>query len=321
MKTYYEWIDISKGIGIILVILGHSMFPFHFLIDSFHMPLFFFIGGLTFRTKPLERFLVEKIDRIMVPYVFWAILSAFISLIPHNYEGPFNGPLWFFPAIFTSLLLIYFIESIEPKYKKISLLFILFVIFYTWLMIKWEYFKVLPFSLDIALLSSGFMLAGVRCGVLKNKFNTKKSQLILIILSGLVFFTLVTYIYLKFHPIGAYNSLHLYDNNYILGLLCSLSGILVTIGVAKYIKTSKILSWFGKNSMVLMCVHFPFCQMINVYCSKTAIFNLFYGKIILALFEYIIVFSISILLTIFLRKYLPKLNGYTPFIKDYYSAK
>lgn len=36
--TYLPWLDTAKGIGIILVIIGHSMFPMHTLIDSFHMP-------------------------------------------------------------------------------------------------------------------------------------------------------------------------------------------------------------------------------------------------------------------------------------------
>ena len=39
-----SYIDMAKGIGIILVVLGHSIFPSENLttwIYSFHMPLFF----------------------------------------------------------------------------------------------------------------------------------------------------------------------------------------------------------------------------------------------------------------------------------------
>lgn len=50
-------IDISKGIAIILMILGHSIiltdnFTNYFfkLIFSFHMPLFFLFSGYYFRT-------------------------------------------------------------------------------------------------------------------------------------------------------------------------------------------------------------------------------------------------------------------------------
>lgn len=47
LKTHYDYIDLAKGFGILLVILGHGMFPCHFVIDSFHMPLFFILSGLT----------------------------------------------------------------------------------------------------------------------------------------------------------------------------------------------------------------------------------------------------------------------------------
>lgn len=47
-KIHLDYLDLAKGIGIMTVILGHGMFPNHFLIDSFHMPLFFILTGLTF---------------------------------------------------------------------------------------------------------------------------------------------------------------------------------------------------------------------------------------------------------------------------------
>lgn len=37
-----EWIDVAKGLGIILVILGHTHALFRPYIYSFHMPLVFY---------------------------------------------------------------------------------------------------------------------------------------------------------------------------------------------------------------------------------------------------------------------------------------
>lgn len=42
-KNRNETIDIMKGIGIILVMLGHQNLPINTLIYSFHMPLYFII--------------------------------------------------------------------------------------------------------------------------------------------------------------------------------------------------------------------------------------------------------------------------------------
>jgi len=47
-RTRLSFIDAAKGIGILLVVLGHSPgLPLFgvVLIYSFHMPLFFFISG------------------------------------------------------------------------------------------------------------------------------------------------------------------------------------------------------------------------------------------------------------------------------------
>ena len=54
-------IDIAKGIGIFLVVLGHVPIPMWLVtpIYMFHMPLFFFLSGM---------FVHLNEDRIMVLY-------------------------------------------------------------------------------------------------------------------------------------------------------------------------------------------------------------------------------------------------------------
>lgn len=42
-----EWIDISKGLGMLLVIAGHTIaLKYSSILYTFHMPLFFFLSGL-----------------------------------------------------------------------------------------------------------------------------------------------------------------------------------------------------------------------------------------------------------------------------------
>ena len=50
-----DWIDIAKGIAMILVIVGHTVpnpSPLRHAIFSFRMPVFFILAGYTFRPKP-----------------------------------------------------------------------------------------------------------------------------------------------------------------------------------------------------------------------------------------------------------------------------
>lgn len=48
--TRKRWIDVARGIAILLVLIGHAgVAPkFNQYILSFHMPLFFFLSGMVF---------------------------------------------------------------------------------------------------------------------------------------------------------------------------------------------------------------------------------------------------------------------------------
>lgn len=47
----YAYIDIARGIGIILVVWGHSGGPMINYINQFHMPLFFILSGLVYSNR------------------------------------------------------------------------------------------------------------------------------------------------------------------------------------------------------------------------------------------------------------------------------
>ncbi len=84
--------SICKGIGIILVVLGHAGCPSYLsrFIYLFHMPLFFICSGYFFNLKYLNderNFVVKRLRGLYVPFVKWSVL--FLCL--HN--------LWFFTGI------------------------------------------------------------------------------------------------------------------------------------------------------------------------------------------------------------------------------
>ena len=52
-KERLSWLDVLKGIGIILVVMGHiysNSIIFNWLY-SFHMPLFFFAAGCVYKNR------------------------------------------------------------------------------------------------------------------------------------------------------------------------------------------------------------------------------------------------------------------------------
>jgi acyltransferase len=81
-RTRLPFIDAAKGIGILLVVLGHSpgLPPFGVvLIYSFHMPLFFFISGFvqtaTRSATPPGEVIRRNVRSLLVPYLFFFAVS------------------------------------------------------------------------------------------------------------------------------------------------------------------------------------------------------------------------------------------------------
>lgn len=106
-RSYLDYLDLSKGIGILLVIIGHGILS-NFGINVFHMPLFFFLTGLTFTPPNLttvDNFTIKKINRIVIPWIFFSLISALIEIVVGklNPSMPFNGPLWFLQTLILAL--------------------------------------------------------------------------------------------------------------------------------------------------------------------------------------------------------------------------
>ncbi len=111
-----NWIDISKGIAIILMVLGHSSLP-HFMgsfIYAFHMPLFFIASGYTthWGKYTFKEFLKRKVNTLLIPFFVYSAIVLFLmsyhswmSLDEWLTRGWSNGyALWFIPVLFISLI-------------------------------------------------------------------------------------------------------------------------------------------------------------------------------------------------------------------------
>lgn len=128
-----DWIDIAKGIVIILVIVGLTVpnpSPLRHAIFSFHMPVFFILAGYTFRSKLWRELVSGSVSRLLVPYVVlalaWQVPSFLMSGTPLTGSALTGGlemlvsasgvdvpglgvaavgMAWFLAALFTSRLL------------------------------------------------------------------------------------------------------------------------------------------------------------------------------------------------------------------------
>ncbi|MCI1030805.1 acyltransferase family protein [Raoultella terrigena] len=91
MNTFktYDWVDTAKGIGILLVIAGHTIGGnISKIIYLFHMPLFFFLSGYLYTIKPEFTFFKNRVQKLLIPYVIYLFIFSsmiIIKMILNNY--------------------------------------------------------------------------------------------------------------------------------------------------------------------------------------------------------------------------------------------
>lgn len=96
MKKRIEYIDIAKGIGILLVIAGHLFVykkPISRWIFSFHMPLFFILSGICYKmdsTISVE-YLKKKCRTLLVPFCYLYAIGLVVSLIIPSWRVNVSG--------------------------------------------------------------------------------------------------------------------------------------------------------------------------------------------------------------------------------------
>ena len=106
-KSRIEWIDVARGLGIILVVYGHvlrglilaGLIPAtnpiwlsDYTIYTFHMPLFFVLAGLNVEhslMKGHNSFIIVKLWTIAYPYFLWSLVQGSLQLlIPEYLNSP-----------------------------------------------------------------------------------------------------------------------------------------------------------------------------------------------------------------------------------------
>ncbi len=117
-SSRFEYLDIVKGIGIILVVLHHTLGrdnPIHIYIVSFHMPLFFMISGLCFNEERYSSFMIylrRKSKVLLLPLIYFTIAMCIGSVyfVPEFYsinkllQGRLPAAYWFVWVLFLAEL-------------------------------------------------------------------------------------------------------------------------------------------------------------------------------------------------------------------------
>ena len=280
------YLDMAKGIGIFLVILGHIEYIREDTlkwISSFHMPLFFVIGGILAYEKreegrPLFSALAARARGTLVPYAAFTIMLLTMNTLEHFLEpGALSGAqlarqyvdaatgygihiLWFLPAYFTAGAIFLLLErGLRPVSRNLAVLLLAVGAYGVTVVFRLDQYAVMDLSLigfagmDLlitllrGILAMPFLLMGWYLGAFYGRLPRKAFPVLALLLIP-----------------GGILALHLsvFDLHYLyvepwhyLAAFLSCAGLTALMRALPAIRP---LAWLGRNSLVIMCTHAAF---------------------------------------------------------------
>ncbi|MBR8838418.1 MAG: acyltransferase family protein [Stigonema ocellatum SAG 48.90 = DSM 106950] len=342
ITTRIPWVDNLRAFGILSIVLVHTGRidgRLDLYATSFFMPLFFFLSGFfvkeSIREEKFIPFAKIKAQRLLIPYLTFSFISYvlwfflirkfkeeplpsdpivhFFSNIMYGVGGygwlNFNITLWFFPCLFVTELIFFFLIRLPSRKSLGVILFVLSIIGYFFFqVIDIEKFR-LPFGVDVALTAVVFYAIGylARPYLLNEDFKMWY-QWPLVLLAMLD--------YILFSNLNKESAFVIgnFGKNYFYFYLASLSGILFWAQISRLIKPNKVFSEIGKNTLVIFPLHlllFPFFTGALIYVFKVSKTSIEHSNIVALAYT---IASVLILVPVawILNRYMPFLLGRKP---------
>ena len=320
-KSRLEFVDIAKGIGIMIVCFGHSGAEDVVIswIGGFIVPLFFILSGYMYKDKgiPVGKDLYNKGKKLLKPYLFFSVVLLLIykrfawndivgvfysRYCLYTYHAPdniffmkaTNSPMWFLTAMFATFPLFYIIMKNEKYIKWIVLSYLLITWGCTFLPI------LLPWSLDVVFIMAIFMYIGVLFRRQENLLN-KPSYIYWLIIAAFLILCKVN---------GEPNpSVRELGNSLLLYMITGVLGSISMMWICKHLEgkpLSGLLADIGRHTLVIFCLQIFVFHQIN---------RVIYGMIHLpaegiwlytaALFKVIVASIICMYISKLMMRYMP----------------
>lgn len=329
MSTRNPIYDVMKGIGIILVLIGHIP-PgdglFHF-IYSFHMPLFFIVAGFFASTAKMDFGVLRKYaSRLLLPVLATMILVIILSPLHYYTDRSFNysiaqvlsllwagdalptrfgtlslDSMWFLVALFWAKCLFqglgYIVDNLSPRHQDEVFIILCFVVSFGAVALH----KIIPYTpWGILKGLSAIWFLAVGWFIKRHQFPV----FILIASSVCWLFAL------KFGSLNmASYSYRIYPLDVVGAVGATWLVYLLSRVIHRYAPwVSKLLQWLGVNSLLILCVNTLDRKTYLVRAVKELL-NIHP----LGFYNTMVHYSIELLLVVFLI--------YLPFSKRLYKAR
>ncbi|KZT82998.1 acyltransferase family protein [Lactiplantibacillus plantarum] len=321
MRKRVMWIDIARGIAMLSVIVGHSLFYYVSsdvgrYIYAFHMPIFFILSGYLYREKAYAKELKGAAKNLLLPYYATCLVMIAVFFVAQlktpwlvNYPASFSdlvsaifygigadsrlpfpahvdsiGAIWLLLAMAIALQLfnLIIVFTKRLKSKRLVRVFIICLLAILGKLIATNW--LLPLSLNAALFSLVFLYIG---------YLLQEQQLLEDISWKIFIVALFSW------GLAASNQMFLLvsvgASDTLLAILGAVGGSIVVIKLSQLIATKKVvdstLGTFGRLSIIVLCFHdvdLTYSQVPQMIMAADFTQNLIVKIIIVNLYRLII---------------------------------
>lgn len=288
MLQRLEYIDRNKGLAILLMVFAHTA-PGEIcntIIFSFHMPIFFIICGIltayrygdVVEMKDVRRTLYRRIRQLGIPYLFFGFLlvvfyACLNYLSSHTFEFQDRllalltlqgiDSLWFIPCYFLAEIMLLF-SLCGHRHLMAPILSLLTIVS---IMLYFMFFPVPELScmrvLFKVLIAYSFAGIGYSLQSYQTLTIQKNPPPICIMMLLLFLYLTLQNGHVGIGALELKNPVLFYVN------AISISILLFTIlGQSQYVHLNSMLSFFGKNSIVLLCTNNLLIESIRIVDHK-----------------------------------------------------
>ena len=294
IKTRFDDIDILRGLGIIIMVMGHVGFSgiFDVWIHTYHMPLFFVISGFFFRKREnfrIKEIVIKKAKSLLIPYLFFGIfhyiLWLFVFIEPeykiwepiirlfsfNTVHLPIAGALWFFTALFFCEIF-YNVIVYSVKSENMTTIILISISIIMSLITTLTDFR-LPLTLDIAASCLVYYHVGRYLRMYIDKYSVREKckthyiqtffvSVVLMAINVIIAFC-NGYVNIK---MGWHAIIPLTWLNAFIGIISLYLFSIFTD--AKLGIIGKLIGFVGKNSIVYLCLNQLVIMILTMFIGK-----------------------------------------------------
>lgn len=337
-----EYLDMAKGIGIILVVLGHITYTNIYLqvwISSFHMALFFVISGLFISlgsgngTRTFKDELKRRYRGIVIPYMWFSLLYFLVdigNLLLHKITQEmfiynlissvtFYGKsvMWFLTALFIGQMALHIVRLICRDKMVYIILMTVVLTFFAYMCklgldtLGATYAESLFISSLLRILRSlvrgiiilPFLTTGLVLGPVIYGKNSNRAVNLLI---GLVLLGVNIWVALTNWSVDTNNMIL---SNPFLYYLGGITGSLAIIYICKALPVSRIITYYGRNSLTAMATHLElYILWAGVTCGKL-VSRLISGDVVIVIVATVVTLALDVICIELINRYCPFVLG------------